>query len=162
MLRAGRQQRGGQFWGLLISPHKVFLSRNIVPAKVPLHQICIDKPDSLGIKVMKINEVFSATFAGYWEGHLTEVVGGAWLIKAFNCWRKAVGMLQTHSRSDGYIWSCDAQVATARALQGGGEGGGALSCHSHSELVRWRGWRTGQLLDHFISCTHFLGQHHYF
>lgn len=44
---------------------------------------------------------------------------GAWVTKPFNNWKKAVEKMRVHSRSNGHIRSCEAQIAAARAIPGG-------------------------------------------
>ena len=62
--------------------------------------------------------------------------------------------MRVHSRSDGHIRSCEAQIAAARAMQGGSIVQ-QLQRVGETERLKNRA-----AIKSLIHCTHFLGRHH--
>ena len=63
------------------------------------------------------------------RGKSLQRIGGAWITKPFNNWKKATKKMRAHLQSDVHIQSCDAEFTATRAMKEGRVYNSTASAH---------------------------------
>ena len=84
------------------------------------------------------------------RGRSRDKTGGARITKPFNNWKKAIEKMQVHSKSDGHIQSCEAEITATRER----------SVMQQLQEVGERDRLNRAAIKALLHCTHFLARHH--
>lgn len=85
------------------------------------------------------------------RGRSHDKTGGAWITKPFNNWKKAIEKMRAHSKSDGHIQSCEAEITATR---------GRSVMQQLQEVGERDRLNNRAAIKALLRCTHFLARHH--